>query len=80
MASMYPISSLIQRTTASPTAVTLGLGLAASSYFFWGNLAIQNFGATLLAINVGHRKKVGLNTKQALETWAWAYKRGAVSL
>lgn len=60
--------------------MTLGLGLAASSYFFWGNLAIQNFGAAPLAIHVGHRAKVGLSTKQALETWAWAYKRGAVSI
>ncbi|KAF5316366.1 hypothetical protein D9619_006878 [Psilocybe cf. subviscida] len=77
MSSLYPVSSLFQRTTASPSAVTLGLGLAASSYFFWGNLAIQNFGAAPLAIHVGHRAKVGLSTKQALETWAWAYKRGA---
>jgi hypothetical protein len=80
MTSLYPVSVFLQRTTASPSAVALGLGLAASSYFFWGNLAIQNFGAAPLAINVGHRAKVGLSTKQALGTWAWAYKGGLVSI
>ncbi|KJA16403.1 hypothetical protein HYPSUDRAFT_219501 [Hypholoma sublateritium FD-334 SS-4] len=75
--STAPLNSFISRATASPFALSLGLGLGTVSYYFWGNVASQVFGAISIPIHPKDRKKLGIDTSKGVEIWAWAYKLGA---
>ena len=73
------LESFLSRSTASPYALSLGLGLGTVSYYFWGNVASQVMGAISIPIHPEERKKLGIDTSKGVEMWAWAYKLGAVS-
>lgn len=77
--SSHIINTFASRALDSPYATTLGLGLGLISYYFWGNVGSQFMGAISLAIYPEERKKLGIDTAQAVELFGWGYKQGAVS-
>jgi len=74
------LDSFLSRATASPYALSLGLGLGTVSYYFWGNVASQFMGAISIPIYPEERKRLGIDTSKGIEIWAWAYKLGAKHL
>jgi hypothetical protein len=56
--------------------VGLGIGLSASSFFFWGNIGLIRMGAMKL-IKPGLRERLGIRPEQALQLWEVNYDSGA---
>jgi hypothetical protein len=52
--------------------VGLGIGLGASSYFFWGTIALARAG-TMNLIKSGRRERLGIRPAQALQLWKASY-------
>jgi hypothetical protein len=48
--------------------VGLGIGLGASSYFFWGTITLARAG-TMNLIKTGQRERLGIRPAQALQLW-----------
>jgi hypothetical protein len=72
-------SSFATRAFASPYAVSLGLGLSTSSYFFFGNVATHFWGIGGIVLDVEERAKMGLDINKSVEMWAWLYETAIVS-
>jgi hypothetical protein len=55
--------------------VALGLGLCASSFLFWGNVALAEMGVMHM-VKARHRERLGIRPAQALQLWETFFDRG----
>lgn len=60
-------------------AITLGLGLSANAYFFFGNLAETQVGSVSVISTTENRKKLGLSPGKTSQIFDDFYHKAAVS-
>lgn len=61
-------------------AISIGLGLSANAYFFFGNLCASQVGSVTLISKPEERKKLGLGAGVSAQVFDSFYHRAAVSL
>ncbi|CAD6887183.1 unnamed protein product [Tilletia controversa] len=62
----------------TPFAVATGLGLASSSYFFFGNLGMVTCGVIKMTTSAKLRHELDINADRAVGLWACMYENGAL--
>jgi hypothetical protein len=65
--------------TLSLSAVTLGLGLSANAYFFFGNLAVAQLGAVPIISSPEKRKRYALDAGKSSEIFDTFFHAAAVN-
>ncbi|KAH9477886.1 hypothetical protein JR316_0010118 [Psilocybe cubensis] len=73
----YILNTFIARALGSPYSAAITISVGLTSYFFCGNMSAQYMGAMSLAIYPEERKKLQLNTAQAVELFGYGYRKGA---
>ena len=71
------IQQLIHRAT-DPFSFAILVGVASSSFFFFGNLGLALDGILPATITESERARKGISDASALKMWEWMYHRGKV--
>lgn len=78
----HALSQVFQSRATSTFSVSLGLGLAGSSWFFFQNLDTNLWSPLAMIGSEESRKKTGVEGRagQGVDVWAWYMKRAVVSV
>ena len=76
-----PVESLTQQLVheaTNPFGLAILTGVAASSFWFFGGLALALDGALAATITESERDKRGVSVASALKLWEWMFNRAKV--